>query len=214
MIRPEKLQEIQASIEYFKVVNDKILNNEGASYLSVEVHKFTLNCGEVLIREGVKKGRGNNSMASVIIPVTEDGTVILTIQPRCFTRLTVGVDFPGGLVDAGEDFKTAAKRELEEETGYYSDELIELGSYYPEDSLGPSFNTGFLALNCKKVKEQSLDPGELIRYVEVNIEEVFDLQKMGYINGGGSQFLLSEAKPYLYEILKTNSIIDNNAKTR
>lgn len=64
------------------------------------------------------------------------------------------------------------------------------------------------------MKEQSLDPGELIRYVEVNIEEVFDLQKMGYINGGGSQFLLSEAKPYLYEILKTNSIIDNNAKTR
>ena len=205
MIRPEIMRQIQEAIDYFKVVNDKILKDEKASYLSVEVHEFKLNCDVVLRREGVIKGKGNNSKASVIIPVTEDGTVILTIQPRCFTRLTVGVDFPGGLVDEGEDFKTAAKRELLEETGYYSDELIELGSYYPEDSLGPSFNTGFLALNCKKVKEQSLDPGELIRYVEVSIEELFELQKMGYINGGGSQFLLSEAKPYLYEFLNKKS---------
>ncbi len=38
MIRPEKMQEIQESIDYFKVVNDRTINNENASYLSVVVH--------------------------------------------------------------------------------------------------------------------------------------------------------------------------------
>lgn len=207
MIRPEKLQEIQEAIDYFKVVEDKIID-EPPSYINVRVHEFTLNCGLEVRREEVIKGKGNNSRASVIIPVTEDGTVILTIQSKPFIDRTVGLDFAGGLVDKEEDFETAAHRELREETGLScSRGLIRLGSYYTEDTLGPSFNTGFLALDCKR-GEQKLDSGEFIRLVEVTVDELFELGEMGYIKGGGSQFLLLSAKPYIYEFLKRKSNVD------
>ncbi len=41
-----------------------------------------------------------------------------------------------GHVDAGEDYFTAAKRELREEIGIQTEKLEELGSYYSEDDRG------------------------------------------------------------------------------
>ena len=204
MIRPEIIRQIQDAINYFEVVGDE-LKDEEPSYLKYRVHEFTLRCGEKIKREEVIKGKGNNSKASVIIPVTEDGTVILTIQPKPFINSTVGIDFAGGLVDKEEDYEAAALRELREETGLSCPGgLIELGSYYTEETLGPSFNTGFLALDCKR-GEQKLDPGEFIRLVEVTIDELFELWELGFIKGGGSQFLLFQAKPLIYEFLNKKS---------
>ena len=40
---------------------------------------------------------------------------------------------PGGHVDSGEDFETAAKRELLEESGIKSDNVVEVGKYENED---------------------------------------------------------------------------------
>jgi 8-oxo-dGTP pyrophosphatase MutT (NUDIX family) len=40
------------------------------------------------------------------------------------------IEIPGGLVDKGEKPINAAKRELKEETGYYAQKLVYLGSFY------------------------------------------------------------------------------------
>ena len=45
------------------------------------------------------------------------------------------VEVPGGLVDPGEDHRTAAARELEEETGYRAGKLERLGEVFPNPAL-------------------------------------------------------------------------------
>ena len=55
--------------------------------------------------------------AVVILPVLDDGTVLMERQYR-YPLHDVFIEFPAGKIDAGEDPLNSAKRELEEETGY------------------------------------------------------------------------------------------------
>ena len=55
--------------------------------------------------------------AVVILPLFEDGTVLLERQFR-YPLNQVFIEFPAGKIDAGEDTLLCAQRELEEETGY------------------------------------------------------------------------------------------------
>src|SRR3954467_15427095 len=59
--------------------------------------------------------------AVVILPVLEDGTVLMERQYR-YPLHQVFIEFPAGKIDAGEDPLVAARRELEEETGYTGDD--------------------------------------------------------------------------------------------
>lgn len=75
--------------------------------------------------------RVNGVRAAVILAI-DDGCVILVEQ----FRVPLGkrcLELPAGLVGdetAGESVETAAKRELEEETGYRADRIVELGEFY------------------------------------------------------------------------------------
>lgn len=73
--------------------------------------------------------RTNASGVVVLVPVTDAGELILVEQYRIPVKSRV-MELPAGLVgdtgDFEEDFKTAAHRELIEETGYRADTLEEL----------------------------------------------------------------------------------------
>jgi ADP-ribose pyrophosphatase len=73
--------------------------------------------------------RTNASGVVVMVPVTDDGELVLVEQYRIPVKSRV-LELPAGLVgdtgDAQEDFKTAAQRELIEETGYRAASLDEL----------------------------------------------------------------------------------------
>lgn len=57
-----------------------------------------------------------------IIPITEEGKIIITKQVR--PHYPSGIySFPGGKVDADEDLITAAQRELQEEIGYKANSM-------------------------------------------------------------------------------------------
>jgi ADP-ribose pyrophosphatase len=73
--------------------------------------------------------RTNASGVVVMVPVTDDGELVLVEQYRIPVKSLV-LELPAGLVgdtgDAQENFKSAAQRELIEETGYRADSLEEL----------------------------------------------------------------------------------------
>jgi len=73
--------------------------------------------------------RTNASGVVVLVPVTDAGELVLVEQYRIPVRSRV-MELPAGLVgdndDSDEDFKTAAQRELIEETGYRATLLEEL----------------------------------------------------------------------------------------
>lgn len=69
--------------------------------------------------------------AVCVIPITGDGRVVMERQFR-YPVNQVMWEIPAGKLDSpDEDHETAARRELEEETGFLARELIPLGKFYP-----------------------------------------------------------------------------------
>ncbi|MGL4761940.1 MAG: NUDIX hydrolase [Sarcina sp.] len=64
--------------------------------------------------------------ASAIIPIFDDGKVLLVKQYRKAIESEM-LEIPAGKLDKGEDPKDCAKRELEEETGYKATNIEYLG---------------------------------------------------------------------------------------
>ena len=103
--------------------------------------------------------------------------VAIDQQERCVMirqyRFGVGyttLETPGGMVDPGEDSKTAAMRELLEETGYASEKWTYLGAVEPNPAFHNHLCHHWLAEDAHLVREQSLGDGEMI-HVELMTEE-------------------------------------------
>jgi 8-oxo-dGTP pyrophosphatase MutT (NUDIX family) len=110
-----------------------------------------------------------------IIPVTEDGKVVLVKQYR------VGVsdhtlEVPGGVTDPGDkDLAATAIREMTEETGYVplpGARCVPLGWSYPNPAMLDNRVHGFIVGPVRREREQKLDLGEMIEVVELPIEEL------------------------------------------
>lgn len=117
-----------------------------------------------------------------IVPITSDGKVLLIEQYRHANQSTC-LELPGGTTHPGanEDPQLAAERELLEETGYQSSDWKKLATHAPNPALQNNSVHTYLALNCKKVAEQSLDPYEEITVKEFSKKEVLDLLASGQI---------------------------------
>ena len=90
---------------------------------------------------------------------------------------------PAGYIEDGEEGIDAAKRELEEETGYTTNHIIQLDSYYPSLGIAGERIDLFLALDCVKTSEQHLDADEFLVVENVTLEEFEYLLEHSYING-------------------------------
>jgi len=109
---------------------------------------------------------------AMIIPVTEDGKIIVALQEQPHKPPFIGT--VGGRVDEGEDILEAAKRELLEETGYEAKEWILFDAIQPVSKIEWVIYT-FIAKGCKKIAEQKLDGAEKIELKFVSFEEFVDL---------------------------------------
>ena len=194
-MRNKKLAELQEIINGFTTVKKEKIDTD-ARFLKAEVYDCTLNSGKVIRREKLVKNKGDGS-AAIILPVTKEGNVILTVEPRVFSRRTVGIGIPAGYIEEGEDAYVAALRELEEETGLVPNELIHLGGFYQDMGCSSAYNESFLATGCEKLKAQHLDEGEYIKYFDCTYEEALELIDMHYIEGSNAIITLNKAKRYL-----------------
>ena len=164
-------------------------------FVTNERYICTLNNGEDIIREKIQKARKDGS-AVIVIPVTKDNEVIVTVEPRVFTEKTVGVGFPAGYIEDGEKAETAALRELQEEVGVIPERLIQLAAFYQDEGISSAKNIAYLALGCTEGHEKNPDEGEFVEYFKCSFNEVLELQEEGYIEGSNSLIAIEKAKPY------------------
>lgn len=191
-MRKEKQQELERYLNEFKTIGVNKLDSCN-KFLTVDVSKYYLNNGKVIIREKLlKNGRDGNAV--IILPITKENEVILTIEPRVCTQEGVVIGFPAGYIEDGENPIEAAARELQEETGYKAKELIELDGFYQDEGCSSGYNTIILATGCVKVSNQMLDKDEFIHYFLCSIQEVYELLDNKIIKGANSQLALLKVK--------------------
>lgn len=130
--------------------------------------------------------------ASAIVPLLDNGSVIVERQFRYpFSR--VMLEIPAGKLDSkDEDRLEAAKRELKEETGYSADEWIDLGEMYPSVAYTTESISLFLARGLKK-GEQNLDEDEFLNIEEIPLTTLIDMVMNGEIKDSKTQVALLKA---------------------
>ena len=127
-----------------------------------------------------------------IIPITDDGKVIIERQFR-YPLDRVITEIPAGKLDSfTEDRLSAAKRELEEETGYTAAEWIELGDYYPAAAYCDERITLYLAKGLS-LGQRHLDEDEFLNVAAVPLEELVAQVMDGTITDGKTQVAVLKA---------------------
>ena len=117
--------------------------------------------------------RTNASGVVVLVPVTDAGELVLVEQYRIPVRSRV-MELPAGLVgdndNSEEDFKTAAHRELIEETGYRATWLEELLTSPSTPGMADEIITIFFASGLVRVGPGGGDGNEDITVHHVPLE--------------------------------------------
>ncbi|MFH1404693.1 MAG: NUDIX hydrolase [Patescibacteria group bacterium] len=80
---------------------------------------------------------------------------------------------PGGRIDEGEETLACAKRELLEETGFVSNDWEVFKVWQPYSKIDWRIHL-YIARNCKKVADQTLDAGEKITVQLVAFDELVE----------------------------------------
>lgn len=159
--------------------------------LHVELDNIKLPNGEAATRELIR-----HIGAACVIPVTDDGKVIMEKQFR-YPLSKVMLEIPAGKLNSkDEDRLEAAKRELEEETGYTADEWIDLGIYYPAAAYSDEKISMFLAKGLHK-GAQRLDEDEFLDVYEIPLDELVQDVMDGKITDGKTQVAILKAARYL-----------------
>lgn len=131
--------------------------------------------------------------SSAVIAVTLDKKILVAEQQQP-TRHTY-LSLPGGVKEKDETCDLAAKRELEEETGYTTPHALDLLLTDHGTSKLDFQQCVYIAKDCTKVKEQVLDAGEKITVLEYAVDDFISLCRK-------DEFYICHAlRSYLYECL-------------
>ncbi|MDE3253139.1 MAG: NUDIX hydrolase [Bacteroidota bacterium] len=117
------------------------------------------------------------------VVITEDEKMILVRQYRYPVNQTT-LELPGGIMEKGETPLSAAKREMEEETGYTSQDIQFLMKLAPNPALHDNTAYFFLARNAVPTVSKNLDPYEDLDILFFTKQEVLALLKENKIQHG------------------------------
>lgn len=125
------------ALKHWKKLSSKILFENG--YWSYYLDEFEI--------EG--RGRGayhyvHTRGSSMIIPVMADGSILLINQYRYLNKKE-SLEFPCGGVDEGLTIEENAVKELREETGYSSTNIVKVGEFSPYTGASDEMCSVFIA---------------------------------------------------------------------
>lgn len=120
-----------------------------------------------------------------ITAVLDDQERVLMLWRYRFVPDQWGWELPGGIVDAGEDARTCAAREVEEETGWHPTGLEHVVTYQPMVGMVDSPHEIFVAHGADHVGEPS-DAEEAGRVEWVPLADIPDLMAAGQLMGSGT----------------------------
>ena len=150
-----------------KITSQKILH-EGR-YLRFLLSSYTDMNG--IIRQWESFQRVNCKGIVVIVPVTHEHEVLLVRQFRPPLDGFV-IEFPAGLNDKGETLEEAARRELLEETGYSTGELVFLTDGPMSSGASGEILTAYLAKGLKFVVVGERDESEDIEVLKIPMPDL------------------------------------------
>ena len=134
-----------------------------------------------------------------VLALTKNGEAVLVRQYRHGAR-EVFWEFPGGVMEDGEDPAEGVRRELLEETGYAGSTMIQVGKLYPNPALQTNTMYSFLALDAERIGEQNLDAGEDIEVHLMPLEELIGMARRGEFSHALEVAVLFQALSYLGRI--------------
>jgi ADP-ribose pyrophosphatase len=142
----------------------------------VQVHVDTVSLpdGRQATREVV-----DHKPAVVIVPFDSDGNVVLVRQYRHAVGRTL-LEAPAGGIEPEEDPDACAQRELQEETGFYADELRKLGAFWTAPGVFTEYMHAYVARRLRRSKLDA-DPDEIIAIERVPVSRLEGLVRDGDI---------------------------------
>lgn len=149
--------------ELYKKVKGEILKNEilySGNFLQVIKETYRLPNKSIVAKEKILKNGGKDSV--IVIAITQNKEYIITFQNRINDKVIA--EFPSGYIENNEVPIEAAKRELEEETGYISDDLFLIDEAYTSLGIDNSKTYIVIANNCIKKGEENINGTEFVDY--------------------------------------------------
>lgn len=134
--------------------------------IQLHVDDVSLPNGEVSKREIIK-----HPGAVAIIAVTADKKIVFVEQYRKALEKSI-IEIPAGKLEPGEEPAVTAIRELEEETGYTTEHLEYVTSFYSSPGFADELLYLYFTDQLIPVEEKKeLDEDEFVELIELTLEE-------------------------------------------
>lgn len=137
---------------------------------------------EVELSTGKKSFREvvHHSGGVVILALKDENTVLMVKQFRYPLKQAL-LELPAGKLEPDENPDSAAKRELEEETGYKAQNWKPLGYIFTSAGYSTEKLYLYLASELEFVGEHP-DEGEILKTLELNINDIYKMIETGELN--------------------------------
>ncbi|TCZ77487.1 NUDIX hydrolase [Paenibacillus albiflavus] len=132
--------------------------------ISLQVDEVQLPNGQTATRELVK-----HPGAVAVIALVDDRMIFVDQFRKPLERMQV--EIPAGKLDSGEEPLEAARRELEEETGYACESLSHVCSFYTSPGFADEILHIYVAEGLKQVGELKLDEDEFLDCLLLTFED-------------------------------------------